>query len=197
LSKASKFEEPPWDSPIDVAAVVRGIPPSASVAGKFLEAVAERARRKGQVLPSAREKYLPFRFYPVRELAQLIVEASNRLYPELSTRRALRRLGYGAPGALVESTIGKIVLGSASGVRDVLSGMAKAYPLHLRPCTVEVREVAKGRLIIRMEEILYFLDSHHVGVFESAMRFASIEGKVQICSYSPTSADLLCTWDEP
>lgn len=192
---ASNFAEPPWNAPLDVAAVIRAIPEQATMAGMFLEPLAEAARQQGHTLPSARERYVPFRFYPLREHAFLLLETCVRLYPNLTVRSALRKLGRGAPRALITSTIGKVVLGSASGPAEVIRAIAQAYPLHIRPSKVTVLEITSSRAVLRLEEISYFLDSHHVGVFEGVLHFAGRHGHVQLCSYSATAADFLCTWE--
>lgn len=193
---ASSYEEPAWDAPLDVAAELRSIPDTATVAGMFLEPLAETARRRGFPLPSARDRYVPYRFYPQREHAYLLIETCVRLYPELSIRRALRKLGRGAPKALISSTIGKVVLGSAVGVHDMLRGMVKAYPLHVRPSRADLLDLTRDRAVVRLEDVHFFLDSHHVGAFEGLLHFANTRGSVRICSYSPSSADFLCTWSD-
>jgi len=190
------FVEPPWTAPLDVAATLRAIPETATVAGLFLEPIVAAARKVGKTLPSARERYVAFRFYPLREHAQLLVEASSRLYPELPLRIALRKLGRAAPAALVASTLGKVVLGSASGAEEVLSALVKAYPINVRPCELQIKELTRGRAIISIQQLHFFLDCHHVGAFEGALRYAGLRGEVAICSYSNSEADLRCTWSE-
>jgi uncharacterized protein (TIGR02265 family) len=192
---ATNFVDPPWEAPLDVAGVLRTIPEQATIAGMFLEPLAEAARQQGLPLPSARERYVAFRFYPMREHAYLLIETCVRLYPNLPVRRALRKLGRGAPRALIASTIGKVVLGSAIGPAEIIRAIAQAYPLHVRPAKVNVLEMGNGRAVLRLEEILYFLDSHHVGVFEGVLSFAGRSGRIKMCAYSATAADLLCTWE--
>ncbi|MET0342460.1 MAG: DUF2378 family protein [Polyangiales bacterium] len=195
---SGNFLEPPWDAPLDVAGCLRQIPDSATVTGMFLEPLVEMARNKGVVLRSARDRYVPFRVYPMREHAALLVEACERLYPNLALRQALRKLGRGAPHALLRSTIGKITIGSASGVIDVLRAMSRAYPLNVHPSRVDVLEAVEGRAVVRIEQLHYFLDSHHVGAFESVLRFGGASSpRVLVCAYSPIDADLLCTWGRP
>ena len=87
----------------------------------------------GADAPLARERYVAFRFYPLIEHVQVLVETSQRVYPGVPLRQALRKLGRGAPNALVASTLGKVVLAAAAGVHDVIDAMAKAYPLNARP----------------------------------------------------------------
>jgi uncharacterized protein (TIGR02265 family) len=197
VTRDRNFVEPPWSAPLDVAAALRAIPETATVAGLFLEPIVNATRKAGMPIPSARDRYVPFRFYPMREHAQLLIEACGRLYPELSLRLALRKLGRAAPVALVASTLGKVVLGSASGASEVMSALVKAYPINVRPCELQIKELSKGRAIVSIQQLHFFLDCHHVGAFEGALRYAGLRGDVAICSYSNSDADLRCTWSEP
>lgn len=194
MTRQSNFVEAPWDAPLDTGSALRAIPETATAAGLFLEPLATEARRAGKPLPSARDRYIPFRFYPLREHAQLLVEATARLYPGRPVRHALRKLGRAAPKALVASMLGKVVLGSADGPEQVLRALVSAYPLNIRPCVMQLKGLSAGRAVISVEDLHYFLDSHHVGAFEGALRYAGVQGTVKICSYSDTVADLLCTW---
>jgi hypothetical protein len=191
----TRFVEPPWAAPLDVRAVISAIPDTATISGMFIAALAIEAKRVGVTLPSARDRYVPYRFYPLAEHAKVLVETCERIYSSLSVRQALRKLGRGAPKALVASTLGKVVLASAEGVHEVVDAMAKAYPLNARPSRVEVVERAAGRAVVRLEDVHYFLDSHHVGAFEGALRYAGVEGRVLIAMRGEAAADLLLEWD--
>jgi uncharacterized protein (TIGR02265 family) len=194
MAISSDFVDPPWNAPLDVTAALRAIPESATISGMFLMPLVEEAKRVGVTLPSARDRYVPFRFYPVREHASLLLETCERLYPDRTVREGLRKLGRGAPRALLESTLGRVMLGTADGVEQALRAMARAYPLNARPCSADVVEAAPGRAIVRLQNVTWFLDSHHVGTFEGVLRFAGAEGSLKIRSYSAVTADLLCTW---
>jgi len=153
------------------------------------------AKQRGVVLPSARESYVGFRQYLLREHATLMVEAARAVWPNESLREGLRRMGRGSPRALVQSMIGRVVLGSVEGPREILRAMAKSYALHTKPATLEVVHDEPGRAIVRAKDVLYFLDSHHVGVFEGVLKYAEVEaGRVRIHAWSDTEADLLCEW---
>jgi hypothetical protein len=191
----TRYVEPPWAAPLDVRSVLDAIPADATISGMFIAPLAIEAKRVGVHLPSARDRYLPYRFYPLVEHAKVLVETCERIHPGLSIRQALRKLGRGAPRALVASTLGKVVLASAEGVHEVVDAMAKAYPLNARPSRVEVLERTSGRAVVRMEEVHYFIDSHHVGAFEGALRYAGVNGRVLIAARSEASADLLLEWD--
>ena len=191
----SNFVEPRWDAPLDVDGCMRIIPDSATVTGMFLEPLVEMARARHQPLPSARDRYVAFRFYPLREHAALLLETCALVYPKLPLRQALRKLGRAAPQALLRSTIGKITVGSASGPAEVLAAMVKAYPLNVRPCRAELLEISHGLAVVRIEELHYFLDSHHIGAFEGVLRFAGASNvKVRICMYTSSDADLMLMW---
>lgn len=193
-SRFRNFVDPPWSAPLDVNAVLRAIPESATIVGMFTEPLAESARKAGHPLPSARDKYTHYKFYPLREHVQLLTESCAVLYPKLSLRQALRKIGRAAPKALMHSTIGKVTLGAASGVEEALRAWVRTYPLHLRPGFADVLETGKSHAIIRLDEVHYFLDCHHVGSFEGVFSYLEKRATVRIYAQSPTSADLLCSW---
>jgi uncharacterized protein (TIGR02265 family) len=190
-----RFVEPPWNLPLDVELSIESIPVSATISGMFVVPLIVEAKRRGATLPSARDRYLPFGFYPLREHARLLVETCERVFSELPLRQALRKLGRGAPRALMSSTLGKVMLGSVESTPDIIVAMARAYPLNARPTRVTVPVLERGRAIIRMEDVHYFPDCHHVGVFEGVLKFAGARGTVLIDVRGPGAADLLLTWE--
>lgn len=190
------FGDAPWGAPLDAEAWVDAIPRDATMSGLFLGAVVGAAARAERTLPSARAGYTSFRRYPLREHCQLLVEAARVLFPERSLREGLRRLGRGAPQTLLSSMLGRVVLGSVEGPAELLRAMARSYPLHMSPGSLEVLDERPGRVVLALRDIHHFLDSHNVGVFEGVLRHAGIEGgRVRIRSHSALDADLLCTWD--
>ncbi len=190
----TEWNEPPWDAPLDVDALVSAIPTDATLTGTFLGAVAEELRRNGLSLPSMRERYTGFKPYPLREHAQLLVEASRALWPDQPLRAGLRRLGRRAPNALLSSLVGRVMLASVEGPMSFLQAMAKAYPIHMKPCEVEVVELGPTKAALRVRRVYTFLDSHHVGVFEGALKQGGAKGTVRIHAYGATDADVLCDW---
>jgi hypothetical protein len=57
-----------------------------------------------------------------------------------------------------------------------------------------VVDSAEKRLIVSLDHVHYFLDSHHVGVFEGTLEHAGASGSVRIARRSETSALLLVEW---
>ena len=191
----TRFVEPPWTAPLDVDAVLRALPSTATISGMFIAPLVQEAKRLGVTLPSARERYVAFRFYPLIEHVQVLVETCQRVYPGVPLRQALRKLGRGAPTALVASTLGKVVFAAAAGAHDVIDAMAKAYPLNARPSRVTVLERGAQRAVVCLEEVHYFADSHHVGAFEGALKYAGVRGKVLISPRGKAAVDLLLEWE--
>jgi len=195
LEQSQRFIEPPWHLPLDVELALESVPENATISGMFVAPLIAEAKRRGRKLPSARDRYLPFAFYPLREHARLLIETCEARFTELPLRQALRKLGRGAPTALMSSTLGKVMLGSVESPPDIIAAMARAYPLNARPTRVSVPVMERGRAIVSMEEIHYFLDSHHVGVFEGVLKFAGVRGAVLIDVRGRGAADLLLTWE--
>lgn len=189
------WREPPWTAPLDVAAAIDRVPDDAVLSGMFTAAVVAGATAQGVRVPSARERYVGFRKYPMREHAQVLVEAARGMWPELPLRHGLRKLGRATPAALVTSTIGRVVVGSVEGPIEVVRGVARSYSIHAQPGSVEVVPVGPCSVIARLRDVYHFLDSHHVGVFEGALRFANVaDPRVRIHALSASDADLLLDW---
>jgi uncharacterized protein (TIGR02265 family) len=186
--------EPPWGEPLDVPSVLAGIPESASIAGMFFLALQEGAERRQVSLGFSKPRYLPFGFYPVREFAPLLVEAAGKFYPDRSLREGLRRIGTAGPVAFLSSTLGKVTLGASEGVHATVSAIAKTYGINTRPSRCEILHAGPRSMTLKLDDVVYFLDSHHVGVFEGTLQYAGVDGTIKIAARSETSADLLLEW---
>ncbi|NIS29879.1 MAG: DUF2378 family protein, partial [Actinobacteria bacterium] len=159
---------------MDPELVIGEIPSDASMKGMFLDAVAQRARADGVALASARERYLPFQWYPLREHAQLMVEAARGVWPDQTLRQGLRRLGRGGTQVLVGSTVGKVTVGAVDGVHEVLRQMGRSFSLVVRPGSIELEDHGPGYAVMALREVGWFADSHHVGVYEGLLRYAGV-----------------------
>jgi len=194
LGNESEFAEPPWDSPLDTALALRSVPEEGRIAGMFPQAVLEALRQGGQPSPAPRDRYLPFSFYPQKEHVKLLIDASRLLFPGKSARAALRSLGRGAPSTLLQSTLGRVSLGSAQGAEQAVRALINTYPSNVRPSESTIISVSATHALVTLRGIHFFLDSHHVGVLEGTMRYAGVRGTVRIRMREAGSADLLCTW---
>lgn len=197
-----RWTDPPWESPLDEDAALRAIPPSATITGMFLEAVvrlhatalAARGVASSARPKAARERYVAFTPYPLREHCELLLEVAKAIHPELSVREGLRRVGRGAPHVLMQSTVGRVVLGSVEGPLAILEAMAKSYMMHMKPGALVVSAEGPTSAVVRLTDIYNFVDSHNVGVFEGTLRWAKVTGTVRLRSPGRSSAELLCAW---
>jgi uncharacterized protein (TIGR02265 family) len=189
-----RFVEPSWTASLDGPAQLRSVPPDATIAGMFPQALLDAARRGQQTLPSARAHYLPFEFYPAAEHARLLLEAASLLLPDKPLRTALRLFGHAAPQALLSSTLGRVMFGTVHGAHDAIEAMARTYAVNVRPSRAELVSSTASSAVVRLCDVPFFLDSHHVGVFEATMRWAGVRGRVTLSAQSASCADLLCSW---
>lgn len=185
--------DPPWDHPLDVELALSRIPESATISGMFYLALLEGAKRRGLAIRPQEARYLPFRFYSLRQFGELLVEASALFHPGASLREGLRRIGRVGPAALLKSTLGKVTLGAASGVHDVVAAFAKTYPINVKPSSCSVERLNEHSLQVRLSAP-HFLDCHHVGAFEGALEHAGVTGRVLIAKRGDTAADLRLEW---
>lgn len=200
-----RWTDPPWESPLDEEGALRAIPTSATMTGMFLEAVvklhAAALAGRGVASPprpnAARDRYVAFTPYPLREHCELLLEVARAIHPELSVREGLRRLGRGAPHVLMQSTVGRVVLGSVEGPLAILEAMAKSYMMHMKPGSLVVSSESPTSAVVRLTDVFNFVDSHNVGVFEGTLRWAKVAGTVRIRSHGRASAEFLCAWGAP
>jgi uncharacterized protein (TIGR02265 family) len=193
----SDFIEPPWEAALDAESVIESIPREALIAGMFFVAVQKGAERRGITLPEARERYLPFGFYSIAKFAPLLVSAARVFYPDRPLREGLRAIGTAAPAAFSSSVLGKVTLGSAEGVHAVVTSIVNTYSINVRPSQCFVVESGPTSMIVSLNDVHHFLDSHHVGVFEGTLKYAGVEGRVLIAAKSSISAELLLEWRAP
>lgn len=190
----SPFREPPWNAPFDLQRELESIPSSAQVRGMFVLPVLHEARRLRLSLSYVRERYLPFQLYPLRDHARLLAEVAAAAYPKLPPRQALRKLGRGAPNALSASTLGRVLLQAAEGPVGVVTAFAKGYELTLEPGRVVVEARGPTCVDATLHEVHYFVDCHHVGAFEGALKYARVRGHVKLQRVSAAEAVLRLTW---
>jgi uncharacterized protein (TIGR02265 family) len=194
LARERAFVDPPWESVLSVEACIAEIPEDATIAGMFYLALLEGAKRRNVELTLPRQRYVPFAFYSARDFARSLVQAARSFYPGRSLRQALREIGTAGPRAFAGSTLGKVTLGSACDVHTAVSAIANTYPVNIRPSGCVVTDKTARSMCVSLENIYYFLDSHHVGVFEGTLAHAGVQGRVRIASRSRISADLLLEW---
>jgi uncharacterized protein (TIGR02265 family) len=155
------------------------------------------AARRHLVLKSARERYLPFTDYPLVEHLRLLVEAAHAFYPSLTTRRGLRRLGRGAPRAIGETTVGKVMWSTVTDVPSALDFAIRIYAITAPSSRASILESTRSHALVRLEGAHCFVDSNHVGTWEAVLRACDVRGNVTVRVESAHAAEFALEWPPP
>jgi uncharacterized protein (TIGR02265 family) len=188
------FVDPDWSAPLDVEECIARTPASETMKGLYVAPVVKIAAAKGHVLTRARERYLPMQDYPLREHMVNLAEAARLIYPNRPIREGLRRLGRGAQGVMLESTVGRVMWAAATDPVRAIEAIVKTYAIVHAHCSVAIVDRTPGAVIVRAERIYTFFDCHHIGVFESALEGIKVHGHVKVKPLTPTGGELLCTY---
>ncbi len=192
---SSGFVRPDFSVPIDLEAQKRLIQPGATVKGMQLQALVDECKKRGVAIGT--RKYTSFREYPGEELLDLLVATAQGVWPNVSTREGLRRVGRLAYPTLYHSLIGRVVFGAlARDIHRIWGVVSKGYALSGSTGSATLVEVRDNDAIVRLEGIYSFVDSWHVGIFEGAVELYDAEPEVLVKKTSPTSADFLVRWRE-
>jgi uncharacterized protein (TIGR02265 family) len=187
------FVDPPWDDPLDVAAMVRAMPAQACIKGMFPAAILADAQKIGLDLHPPRDRYLAFLDYPLKEHIELLARAAETFYPELSLRHGLRKLGRGAIQTFLQTTIGRVVMQPDVSIGERLERVARAYEIALKRRALDVVSVTADEIRLRFTDI-HFLDSHQVGLVESVFRETGLDVTIRVASETPVTGEFLCVW---
>lgn len=189
LGIVAGFEAPDWDAPIDVELHLEGVPEHAQMRGLFMDAIVRRARTKGAQL--GRERYLPFRFYPLREHLEVLVAGARILHPEASLRRALYQLSRLALPTFQKSTVGRVLSSLAPlHSRAGLGLLARSYQATRNVGSARVGAVTAESAIFELRDVHDFPDCVHLGIIEWALIDAGLSGRVRVRRLSPFDVDL-------
>ena len=183
-----------WDARLDVNAHLEAMSPNGTIKGMFPAGVVEACRLRGRTIADARERYLPFQDYPLREWVLILAGAAPILFPRVSIRMALRKLGRGTYDAYVKSMVGKITFGMSADFASALTATAKSYAIVLPPSRVEILSIEPSRATLRFTDVANFLDSHHVGVLEGIGHAFATRIDVKVRLESISSGEFLLTW---
>ncbi len=191
------FGPPVLTGPVELEARLRELPDGNYARGMLFHGVVQRAvEASGQRPPSARERYFPFKKYPVSEHMRLIREAAELAFPQLELRDGLRRLGHLTWDTARASTVGRVLHGLAGGnFAALVRRTAQTYgPMSTGRAIV----VPHGprQIEIRLRNLWTFPEVFHYGIFERVLESSRVEGEVLVRSHSYSSTDLLISWSE-
>jgi uncharacterized protein (TIGR02265 family) len=190
----SEFTVPDWDAPLDPEEHARTVPTHATVKGMFMQKILDEAGHRGVAVPD-HGPYRAFKDYPLRKLLDLEVDVAPRLFPDVSLREGLRRLGWTAYPALLDSVIGRVIFGVLG--RDlpaIFRTTTKGYKVSLSVGSADVIEVGDSHAVIRLREMYNFADAYQVGVFEGVFRHYDRPGEVRLRRVTAFDVDILAVW---
>jgi uncharacterized protein (TIGR02265 family) len=190
----SEFAVPDWDAVLDPEEYARAVPAHATVKGMFMQKILDEAGHRGVALPD-HGPYRAFKDYPLQKLLDLEVDVAPRLFPDVSLREGLRRLGWTAYPTLLDSVIGRIIFGVLG--RDlpaIFRTTAKGYKVSLNIGSADVIEVGDNHAVIRLREMYNFADAYQVGVFEGVFRYYDRPGEVRLRRVTAFDIDILAVW---
>lgn len=164
------------------------------MSGMFPQSLVDAARGQGHVLESARERYLPFKFYPLREHVALLFEIAPLLFPQMSMRRGLRKIGRAAPKALLNSTVGRVVLASTFEPHVAVDSFVRAYNINMKSGTAELSESGPDWAVVRLTRINFLSDCHQVGTLEGFLRHVGVRTEVAFNELGSRGTEYLLRW---
>lgn len=189
------FEEVDWDAPVDVARTLRAVPEHATVRGFLTSGLVKRAAQRG--LSVGRTRYLDFRSYPLREHIEILAEVAPVLHPNVSLRRALRRVGAMVLPAFRDTTAGRVLLSLSAESRGerAFGLLTKGYAMSRSVGSANLRSIDADRAVVELRTIHDFPDVLHVGIFEDLIRGYGHSGRVRVRRIGLADVDLELTLD--
>lgn len=128
---------------------------------------------------------------------RLQIEAIPELYPELSLREGLRRLGHLAYPVFSESFLGRVVFAKADGNPRMMARLAnKGYRHAASAGKVTPLAINATHAVLHLEEVWNFVDSFHVGAFEGALHHVGYDAKVTMVSIGPAETVFNVNWSK-
>jgi uncharacterized protein (TIGR02265 family) len=203
VSRIESFTLPRFEGDLDFEAYLARVPDDACCKGMFFgdllnaartvssEATAEVLRELGS------RRYIPFKDYPLREHMTLSSRLVPRLFPTVSTREGMRRLGWLVYPLFKESLIGRVVFGVLGHDLDqVMRVGPRSFELSLTRGRAKAERLGDMHYRYHFEEIYGFLDSYYVGVLEGVFRDHAVPCEVRVALRSPSDGVMDIRWRE-
>lgn len=173
------FRRPRFDAPIDLAEHLRLLPPGATSKGMFfLDLLAQVGKFAGPremaaAAGIAERRYVAFLSYPMADLLKLRVAVAHTLYPRQPLGEALRRLGQRALAVVLDTQLGRTILGgSGHSLETTIERGTRAYRLLVGFGRLEVKQISATEYHFHAVDLPLFLETHQVGVIEGVLAHA-------------------------
>lgn len=182
---------------------LRLLPAGATCKGLFFRGTLERVRlavprfEASAAAGIEERRYIPFFDYPYADYLKLNLVCARAIFPAVSTAEGLRRLGATAYDSLLESQVGRVLLGAFGRdfERVVMAG-GRGYAVSLSFGKVDVERVTARHVRYRFHDTPAFLDTFQVGVVDGGMRACGVTGEIRVTSKDPGNALFDITWQQ-
>jgi uncharacterized protein (TIGR02265 family) len=182
-----RFRAPDFSAEVDLEAHLRLLPRRATIKGMLPLSLVEQGTR---VVPAAELfaragvapcRYHAFRDYPAADEMRLACAVAAIVHAGVPRGEGLRRVGWSAFDALLQSRLGQITFGVFAGdVERLLTHSRRAHELVHSFGEFSGEKVAPGVHLCRMSGFPVFLETVQVGGLEAALRHAGARGHVRV-----------------
>jgi uncharacterized protein (TIGR02265 family) len=196
------FGAPDFSKPFDLSAYLANTPEDATCKGLYFQDVIKAVRSAGRTvsvdrLPQLERRYMAFSDYSLREHMELTTQVASILYPGLSMREGLRRLGWLVFPAFAESLVGKVIFTIFGQELDRVYELGpRSFPASMSRGRAETKHVGDRHWRITFSEIYGFLDSYYVGVIEGPIRRVRKTADVRLHASSLSDGVMDVRWSE-
>jgi uncharacterized protein (TIGR02265 family) len=161
---------------LDAERIIARVPSNATCKGMYFSDLLPILRKTGfagdtHIAELAAKRYVPFRDYPLVDHMRMTSLASRLLFPDCCTREAMRRFGWKAFPAFVQSLIGRIVFRTLGPDLDQIFGAGpKSFEVSLSHGRATATRLGDAHWRYEFHEMYGFLDTYYVGVIEGPIR---------------------------
>lgn len=190
--RSSDFRETDFRSPIDVEGRILDTPIAATAKGMFFEQLARSARKSGLACEA---RYVPFRDYSLRDFMRLLANYADKRFPDVPPREGMRRVGWEAYAALMNSVAGRVLFTFARGDAQAALRLApQAYKYSLSDCSVTTRLSTSEQMVLEFRDVWNFPECYQVGAIEGGCRAFGAAPRIRTRVLSPCNVDMLIRW---
>jgi uncharacterized protein (TIGR02265 family) len=191
------------DHHADVEALVKRLPPGASVKGMFIEHSFGLAKQAGvpreQIEQQAGvppRRYMPFLDYPYADYIRISLPVARTLYPRVKSARGLRMLGLGLYPMFAGTVLGRVLFGAFEhdAARILPIGM-KGWQLSLNFGSTETQQLGPRHVRYHFTGMPALLDTMSLGVVEGALTACGVRGTVLYAEKDPANASYDIRWE--
>lgn len=192
---STNFFAPDLKQPLVVEDYLKLVPSYATIKGMFLTNLLEILGPRRDRIANGSTRYVPFRDYPLIDQVRLIPEIAAVLYPELTLREGMLRIGHSVCPAFAGSLLGKVLFSAVGNdVNMLIRAGSKSYTLSSNVGRFEVIELAGDFARVSLRDMFNFVDCYQVGIVEGALLMLGKHPRIQIRLDSLTSAEFEIRW---